>query len=550
MAVGSPALEDAAMSALDCGEVRKILVRAPNWIGDAVMCTPALSMLRSGFPKAWIALLANSTVAELLAGHPCLDAIRVYDRKGIHRGVRGKWRLGKEIAGEGFDLAVLFQNAFEAALLSRLGKIPHRHGYAADGRRFLLTMPVPLPPESCHQVDYYLRMLEPLGIEVRRGSLCLVTTEEEGQQAGQRLKGWGIGLEDRVVGINPGATYGGAKRWPTERYAELADALIDAYGVKVLIFGGPAEARLGFAISEGMRRPATVLSGTLSVREMMAMIRRCSLFVTNDSGPMHVAAAFKVPIVAVFGPTDPEATSPVGDGIQLIRKDVVCAPCLLRECPIDHRCMRGISVGEVLEAARGPLSGLSPSKGLRQTAVFLDRDGTLNEEVGYLDSPDRLRLLPGAAEAVRLINQSNLKAVVLTNQSGVARGYYSEQGLEEIHRVLRQLLSREGARLDGIYYCPHHPEDECVCRKPRTGMIEAARRELALDLSGSYVIGDKLTDIELAHHVRAKGVLVLTGAGREELAKLQERSDPVRPAYVASDLVEAVSWIKQDMGSS
>ena len=310
---------------------------------------------------------------------------------------------------------------------------------------------------------------------------------------------------------------------------------------------------MGYALAEGMKHPAVVLSGALSIRELMAMIRQCSLLITNDSGPMHIAAAFGIPLVAIFGPTDPAVTSPVGNSVELLRKEVACAPCLLRECPIDHRCMLQITVEEVFQAARRQLAGATggvPSGGPRNVAVFLDRDGTLNEDVGYLDSPQRLKLLPGAAEAVRLINQYALKAVVVTNQSGVARGHYSEEELAEIHRFLEKLLAQEGARLDGIYYCPHHPQDGCDCRKPSTGMIEMAGRELALDLQGFYVIGDKLTDLELARNARGKGILVLTGVGRAELEKSQKQTSPVRPAYVASDLLEAVHWILQDIGAS
>ncbi|MCI0525872.1 MAG: lipopolysaccharide heptosyltransferase II, partial [Nitrospira sp.] len=340
------------MTQLDRNRIQKILVRGPNWIGDAVMCTPALAALRLGFPHAQLTLLVNATIAELLKNNPHLDRIWVYDKAGDHRGLLGKFKLSQELSIESFDLAVLFQNAFEAALLAKLAKIPNRYGYPTDGRGFLLTLHTPLPKATCHQVEYYLHLLRPLGLNTQSDTqrLWLATTDEENETARQYLRSQGIDSE-KLVGINPGSTYGGAKRWSTERYALLADRLIESQKTRIVIFGGPGEEDLGSAISSQMRHPALVLSGRLAVRELMAMIRQCALLITNDSGPMHIAASFEVPLVAIFGPTDPQTTSPLGENNLLLRKPVDCSPCLLRECPIDHRCMTRMTVDEVFEAA-------------------------------------------------------------------------------------------------------------------------------------------------------------------------------------------------------
>jgi heptosyltransferase-2 len=553
------------MATLDRNKVKKILIRGPNWIGDAVMCTPALAALRSSFPHAQITLLVNSTIAELLQENPHLDHIWIYDKAGRHRDLMGKLNLSQEIARESFDVAVLFQNAFEAALLARLARIPVRYGYPTDGRGFLLTVHAPLPKGSCHQVDYYLHLLKPLGINGSSKKLCLKTTPQEDETTREYLRSQGIHDAETVVGINPGATYGAAKRWSTERYARLADRMIESLNAKVLILGGPGEEKLGHAISAQMKNTALVLSGRLTVRELMAAIRQCNLLITNDSGPMHIAAAFEVPLVAIFGPTNPRITSPWSDqssalsasgggsGGLLLRKPVECSPCLLRECPIDHRCMTRITVEEVFEAAEKQLKAQSSSGGsirLRRikgegeggVAVFLDRDGTINEDVGYLDSPERLKLIPKAAEAIRQLNENKLKVVILTNQSGVARGYYTEETLKAIHHRLEQLLAAQSARLDGIYYCTHHPDDDCDCRKPALGMLEEARRELSLDLSHSYVIGDKITDVQLAHNAGAKAILVLTGYGKDQIAGIDHSPD-----FVARDLFEAVQWVIEDV---
>ncbi len=328
------------------------MVRAPNWIGDAVMCTPALSGLRSVFPDAKVTVLANPTVGAILEENPVVDSIQIYERKGRHRGLLGRFRLARELAEESYDFAILFQNAFEAALLAWLAGIPQRYGYPTDGRGALLTLRAPRPTANCHQIDYYTNLVAGLGASASPPLPALVTTEAEDRAAREMLVQSGIRGGGPIVGINPGATYGSAKQWGVERFAEVADRLSEVHRAEVIIFGGPGEEGLGEDISSRMKGTAFVTSGRLTVRQLMALIKQCSLFVTNDSGPMHIAAAFGVPLVAIFGPTDPDGTSPVGKHYVLVRNPVVCSPCMLRECPIDHRCMKGVLPQEVYDACR------------------------------------------------------------------------------------------------------------------------------------------------------------------------------------------------------
>jgi D-glycero-D-manno-heptose 1,7-bisphosphate phosphatase len=187
-------------------------------------------------------------------------------------------------------------------------------------------------------------------------------------------------------------------------------------------------------------------------------------------------------------------------------------------------------------------------------AVFLDRDGTINEEMGYVNHLERFVLLPLVGQAIRLLNQHGLKAVVVTNQSGVARGYFPESLVHQIHHKMQDLLRMESAYLDGIYYCPHHPEagnppyrQKCRCRKPATGLVEEAVRDLDIDCSRSYVIGDRGLDIEFGHQIGAKGILVLTGYGKGEREYLRDQWR-VKPDYIAPGLYEAVQWILQEKG--
>jgi heptosyltransferase-2 len=334
------------MRALDRSHISKILVRPPNWIGDAVMSTPALGALRAAFPSSEIVLAANPAICELMRPHLFCDRVIVYDKKGPHKGIGGLWKLCRLLARERFDLAVLFQNAIEAAIIARLAGIRTRAGYSTDGRAILLTHPVRVSKEArrLHQTQYYLNMLAGLGIPPVGQELRLQCTAEEKSTAG------GVLGQGRWAAINPGAAYGSAKRWPAERFAQVADALASDFGFKLLLVGGQGEASIGSEIEAAMRSKPLNLVGRTSVRQLMALLASVDLVITNDSGPMHVAAAFDRPIVALFGPTDHCATSPLCSRSLLVRKETECAPCLKRQCPTDHRCMADISVDDVLHA--------------------------------------------------------------------------------------------------------------------------------------------------------------------------------------------------------
>ena len=555
--------------------IKRILVRGPNWLGDAVMCEPALRGLRRLFPDAQIALLVKPAVADLFVGHPALTRVLTYDSKGRHAGLPGKWALAGQLRRQGFDLAILFQNAFEAAFLTFLAGVPRRYGYATDGRSLLLSDSVAVPDRRTlvHQVRYYWDLLKPLGLTGDPPAPELVVfPEEEKAMAGRFAKG-GLTPTDIIVGINPGSTYGGAKRWLPERFAEVTDRLSHTIRespgkqVSVVIFGAAGEERLGQDIAARLRLPSLVLSGATTIRELMAALKRCAMLLTNDTGPMHIASAFQVPVVAIFGPTDWRTTSPFGNAHAIVRQPVDCAPCLLRECPIDHRCMTRVTVDQVHEAATKQMAGLfglsrlSGSSGsneinhtkqtnqkniLEGVTVFLDRDGTLNYDPGYLKVAAELKLLAGVGPALARLKGSGAKLVVVTNQSGVGRGMLTLKDLEAIHARLLGLLEQEDAALDAIYFCPHHPDDGCRCRKPNVGMVERAVSELQLDLRRSYLIGDHARDIQLAHRVGAKAILLTPGpVDAPVLDRL--KVEQAMPDAMAKSMAEAVDWILNDV---
>lgn len=551
---------------------QKILVRAPNWIGDAVMCEPAIRGLRALFPEAEMTMLAKPPVAELFSAAPELNRVLVYDDKGPHAGLSGKWALAGTLRRHGFELAVLFQNAFEAAFLAWLAGIPQRYGYATDGRVFFLTTPVAVPSRSreVHQVEYYWNLLKPLGLSGEASMPTLCVTAEEGRQLNGRLAVAGVGLSEIVIGINPGSTYGSAKRWLPERFAEVAQRLAERIGqdevtrVAVVILGARGEESLGRDIASRLNGRSVVLSGATTIRELMAVVKRCRVLITNDTGPMHIAAACGVPVVAVFGPTDWRTTAPYGQERSIVREAVDCAPCLLRECPIDHRCMTRIPVDRVYEAAVRQLNGLSHPSGqsrllspnktdqidhtniLSGCTVFLDRDGTLNPDPGYIRSPDQFELFSGVAEALARLKRAGARLIVVTNQSGVARGFLSREDLDAVHMKLKRLLESADVALDAIYFCPHHPDDGCECRKPNRGMIDQAVREYGINLDRSYLIGDHLRDIELAKRVGARSILVTTGVVPPQEAERLKVSGPA-PDWIAPSLAEAADWLLSDV---
>ena len=325
------------------------------------MGTPALMNLREAYPEARITLWARPTVAQLLEGHPSIDEIFVYDHKGVHQGVLGKLALVRALRTGHFQLAILFQNAFEAAFLTFLSGVPERWGYATDGRRPLLSRSIDVPKQELrmHQIEYFRWLIGELtGVKTLRAPNLTVREEEE-QGIDKEFPHLARENGNELIGINPGSVYGTAKRWLPERFAEVADQLIEqrqralspGKTVRCVIVGGPGEEELGQRVGRYMKNQPIILSGKTTVRQLLVLIKRCTLFLTNDTGPMHIANAFKVPVVAIFGSTDPVHTAPVPQKSTIVRSPVNCSPCMLRHCPIDHRCMTGVSVEEVYQAA-------------------------------------------------------------------------------------------------------------------------------------------------------------------------------------------------------
>jgi len=317
------------------------MVRATNWLGDAVMSLPAMRAIRDIFPKAQITVVSRGSVAGLYAREGAIDRVLLYT--GPRRA------FARRLREERFECAILLQNAFDAALLAWMAAIPERIGYRRDGRGLLLTRPIPVPEPGDiprHERFYYLELLRRAGLLERfpAGAAIRLDRIEAARAAGTRRL-TALGITEPVIGISPGAAYGGAKRWLPERFVEAAARL----GHPAIVFGSASERALCAQVAAPLE--AHNFAGETTLEEFIDLAAACRLFLTNDSGAMHVASALAVPTIAVFGATDDTTTGPTGPLARVVREHAECSPCLLRECPIDHRCMTRVTADRVAAAA-------------------------------------------------------------------------------------------------------------------------------------------------------------------------------------------------------
>jgi len=327
----------------------KILVRATNWVGDAIMALPALRAVRTRFPDAEITILARPYVAFIYKDQQVCDNMMFVDDKRD---------TVREIRAQKFDVAVLLQNAFEAAWFAWRAGIPERIGYARDGRSLLLTKALPVPKRGeipAHEQYYYLELLRRAGwldSLPNESFIKLDVPEGNRQSAAEFLFINGVKPDSLRVAIGAGASYGSAKCWLPDRFAELANRLQAQSGTDIILFGTRAEAPVSSAIAARMHRAPIDLTGKTAIDDLPALLSQCHLFIGNDSGAMHVAAAVGLPVVAVFGPTDPYGTAPVTPRCSIVQERPYCSPCFLRRCPTDHRCMKRVTPDAVEAAAR------------------------------------------------------------------------------------------------------------------------------------------------------------------------------------------------------
>ncbi|MEI7733222.1 MAG: lipopolysaccharide heptosyltransferase II [Verrucomicrobiota bacterium] len=357
----------------------RILVRGVNWLGDAVMTTPALLRLREAFPHAHIALLTQDKLADLWQDHPAVNEVLTFGAKEF------PWSVGQHLKAHRFELGIILPNSPRSAIELWLAEIPRRVGYSRPWRNAFLTEAVtdrpghltmrkrtpqeiqgllasdasssqpPVLSLNTHHIHQYLHLVGAVGASTALCAPLIAVREEEVINFQYRM---GTKAGEAVLGMVPGAEYGPAKRWPAERFVEVVRRMNQTRPCRWVIFGGGGDAEIAAQIASQLTASGVHcanLAGATSLRELCAGLKTCCAVLTNDTGPMHVAAAVGTPVVALFGSTSPELTAPGLPGDtrhRLLQGRVVCSPCFLRECPVDFRCMTSITVETVINALR------------------------------------------------------------------------------------------------------------------------------------------------------------------------------------------------------
>jgi heptosyltransferase-2 len=331
--------------------VNRLVILAPNWLGDAVMALPAIADVRRAFPEATITMAARSTVAPLFAMVSDVDGTIVLPRAASVMNPSTWQELGSELAGGRFDAALLLPNSIHSALIASRAGIADVWGYRGNWRGRFLSRAV-APPSGLHQVAYYQHLVNALGCANGSSEPRINVPSAACEAARRMLTEAGWDGRAPLVALAPGAAYGGAKKWPSVSFAELASALA-ADGISCVMVGSAADADTGQDVARASAGKGLLnLIGRTDLTTLAGVLSCCRTLVTNDSGAMHLGAAAGVSVTAVFGPTNERATRPLGDAHVVLTHDIWCRPCMLRECPLDHGCMRGVAAGTVLNATR------------------------------------------------------------------------------------------------------------------------------------------------------------------------------------------------------
>jgi heptosyltransferase II len=336
----------------------KILIRGTNWIGDSVITLPAIREIRRAFAGSHLALLVKPWVADLFTGVDFLDEIIPYDRRP---GIGGLLQFARLLRGKNFDAAILLQNAFEAAALAFLARIPIRIGLPTDGRRFLLTAPLKPshPVRHEHQIYDYLNiaaqaetlMTGSSHVDFLKPQYMLPVDSETQNRVRRQLRASGWQEGRHLIAINPGATNNPLKRWVPDRFAALADRLLDRGDCTIVLIGAASEESIADIVLSQMKHRAIKMTGKTSLRETIAILSLSDLILSNDTGPAYMAAALCRPTITIFGPTNYWSICPTSPTSVILNNPVPCAPCRFKRCPTNHECMSGISADRVYDMA-------------------------------------------------------------------------------------------------------------------------------------------------------------------------------------------------------
>lgn len=519
--------------------MKKILVIRLGAIGDVILISPAILNLKLSFPDARIYFLTRRYVAGIAGQLAGVDEILDFPQKAS---LIDLFRMGEYLDRLGFDMVVDLHGNIRSKYLTKHIAAPVKVQYPK--RRWERIKAVKwkkITHNPPHTIDLYNRAVEACGgkIYARRPVL--------------RLEGGGadeVSFDNTMpaVAIAPGASYP-TKQWFPERFRLLAVEISKRIPANiVLILNGHDEEIETLRDTIPADRLKIIVNADL--RELARIISENALLICNDSALSHLGSAVGTPVIALFGPTHPTlGFAPRGMRDVIMQVDEFCRPCSLhgkKSCYRDRQyCFENITVNTVFEKA----AELTENDAGGVKALFIDRDGALIKEKGFLDDPGGVEPEYNAVEAVKMAREAGYKVIVISNQSGVARGYCTEDKVRLVNERILQIFAGNGADIDDIFYCPHYPGGvvpeyavECNCRKPSPGMIEQACRKHSINPFLSYTIGDKRSDINLAYVTGGRGILVRTGYGRASEKKL-ENAASLRPEHIAENLFDAVKYI-------
>ena len=526
---------------------KRILVVRHGSLGDVILSSAAVLNLRLSFPEHEIVFATKEEFCPVAASIPGVDRIEsIRERTGPFSLFENLLRLDSE----DYDFVVDLHRKARTWLMRKTVSARRTVIYPKRRlERWLLTRQHKvLPYEYPHTIDLYNAAVKELGGRV----ICRRPILEPGGAGSRGTTSLALAQDRPWIVIAPGAAHP-TKQWPAENFARVAQRLHETCGVGVVwstLNGTPSWSSTGIKLAPSVLREIDNAS-LMDIADIISLVR---VVIANDSGIAHLASALATPVVALFGPTHPVlGFAPQGLRDRVVEVDEFCRPCSLhgkKRCWRDRRyCLERIQPEDVVAAAEA----LIADDPRANRALFVDRDGTLIVDKDYASDPEQIEFVSGAVEALRQAQNLGLKIVITSNQSGVARGLFGIDAVERMNRRLVRLLAGQGVMADGVYYCPHHRQGtvakfavDCRCRKPAPGMVEEAALQLRLDLRRSYVVGDKLDDVELGMVIGAEPFLVRTGHGREHERILQNHrlSSRVRRC---DDLPAAVQLIAAEV---
>ncbi|MFZ5980273.1 MAG: HAD-IIIA family hydrolase [Candidatus Zixiibacteriota bacterium] len=520
---------------------RKILIVRFSSLGDIILTSPFVLNLKINFPDSVVCYLTKEKYKPLVAAFDGVDKIVTLDEKVP---ALGYYKLLNELDRENFDTIVDLHGNFRSWLAGKMITADRKVIYPKRRlERLRIVRKKQIPRQWPHTIDLYNDCIRQLRgrIYARRP---VIRARPEYKIGTIDFSG-----DSKYVFIAPGAAHPD-KQWGLDKFAEVARRLFEYQGCKI-IWSVLAGDKGKFNLREKIPPESFIELVDYPVEKLKDIIARCRLTLANDSGLAHLSSAVAVPVLAVFGPTHPAlGFSPRGLHDRVVEVDEPCRPCSLhgkKPCYREERfCLNRISVEMVYEAAKEMLLA-DPNK---FPAIFFDRDGTVVVDKDYLADPEGVEFEKGAVEALKLAVENKYKIVIVSNQSGVARGFFTLDEVERVNARLLEMLARERVNIDAVYYCPHHPKgkvdeftSECFCRKPGPGMAEEAARTLKLDLRRSAIIGDTSADVNFGRVNGMLPLLVRTGYGRKTEQKLSEVRHLNEEIFAFDNLLEAVQYI-------